>query len=218
MNGDIVLVAGASRSGKTRWVQKRLERWRGPLLVWDPKGEYLHGARCETVAELAAELKRSRRACFVPGRDLRQSFAWWCVAAWSLRHVAPAVLVVEELADVTPPGRAPGDWGRLLRQGRGLGLTIYAITQSPAESDKTTIRNASLIHCCRLGRAQDRAYMARELDVPQERVDGLRVSRDRGEWIERDEAGRVRWGRLMFRSGRSISSRWREPADRAQSA
>jgi hypothetical protein len=70
----------------------------------------------------------------------------------------------------------------------GYGARIFAITQRPAESDKTALGNASLIHCHRMATADDALYMSKLLRVPQEQVDAL----SNYEWIERDAGGRVR--------------------------
>ena len=71
------------------------------------------------------------------------------------------MIVADETAGVTHPGKAPPGWHRLLAQGMELGISIMAITQSPAESDKTAMRNASLIRSYALRLPTDRAAMAR---------------------------------------------------------
>ncbi|MDO8416652.1 MAG: hypothetical protein Q7S87_10630 [Agitococcus sp.] len=53
----------------------------------------------------------------------------------------------------------------LVRRGRKYGANIYGITQRPAESDKTLFGNCHVIHCCYMQWANDRAYMAAELDM-----------------------------------------------------
>ncbi|MCL1072999.1 hypothetical protein [Shewanella dokdonensis] len=87
-------------------------------------------------------------------------FEFWaaCAFAW-----CNACIVAEELADVTTAGKAPPHWGQVVRRGRARGLApIFAITQRPSESDKTTVGNATLVRCGRLNRANDRKYMAQE--------------------------------------------------------
>jgi hypothetical protein len=84
-----------------------------------------------------------------------------CAFAWT-----NAAVVAEETADVTSPSKAPPNWGQLIRRGRARGLApIFALTQRPAESDKTAIGNATLIRVGRMARDADRKMMARELDV-----------------------------------------------------
>ena len=82
----------------------------------------------------------------------------------------------------------------VVRRGRHQSLTVYGITQRPAESDKTIIGNATLTHCCKLKRAPDRAYMAREMGCAPALLDALKPL----EWIEADELGRIRRGKMRF--------------------
>jgi hypothetical protein len=89
---------------------------------------------------------------------------------------------VEELADVTSPGKAPVYWGEIVRKGLRYGPQIYALTQRPSESDKTVMGNVSIIHCHQMARSEDSAYMARELRIELALVDHLLPFH----WIERD--------------------------------
>lgn len=115
-------------------------------------------------------------------------FELWCRLAWVwIRANAAAgqsvCLVVDELADVTSPGKAPVAWGEIVRKAMEHRPRIYALTQRPAESDKTIVGNCFTIRCYAMSRAEDRRAMAKELDVRQELVDALR--HDRKEWLER---------------------------------
>ena len=195
-DGRLVVVTGASRSGKTLWTRREVER--APrLLVWDSVGEWGDVASCERITDI----RELARRCAPPARSERLAyvapitaaeFERFCKLAWVWIRVAPGILVVEELADVTSPGKAPPAWGELVRKGLRYGPHIYALTQRPAESDKTVIGNASTIHCHRMARAQDRAYMARELDVDQSQLDALKPL----EFIEKHAGGRVTRGRV----------------------
>ncbi|MGH8964154.1 MAG: hypothetical protein ACRDXB_02325 [Actinomycetes bacterium] len=181
-------MTGASRTGKTTWVVKRVRRARR-LLVWDSAGEFsdLHNCiRVTDVRELAELVKPgapARRIAFcVP--VTAKNFEAFCRLAWVfICSHRDAVLVVEELADVTTPNKAPAAWGELIRKGLRYGPEIYALTQRPAESDKTSIGNASVlvVHQCAL--EIDATYMAKQLRVPVELVDALkpyeRIERDR---------------------------------------
>jgi DNA helicase HerA-like ATPase len=105
------------------------------------------------------------------------------------------VAVAEETADVTNPGKAPPGWGELVRRGRKREITLYAITQRPAESDKTAFTNASMLHVGNLNRYQDRVYISRELDCAETEIAALKPL----DWIERDRrTGVLRKGRLSF--------------------
>lgn len=198
-DGTLTLVTGASRTGKSLETQARTRR-DDPLLVWDPEGQWaaLGLARQISLAELL-ELTHAGprgRVAYVAAPSPK-SFDTFCRIAWAWVRLVRCTVVVEELADVTNPGKAPEAWGMLLRRGLKYGANIYATTQAPAESDKTIIRNAGRVLSFRQERAGDRAYMARELDVPLERVASLQpleyLEKRRGEGITR---GRVRVPKL----------------------
>lgn len=187
----IVLVCGGSGTGKSAWVKNEISKARR-CVVWDVTGEYpRHGfAPVHTASDLIAALGRpAGRFAFIPASLAH--FDFFCRAAFAWGR---CVVVVEELADVTTPGKAPVGWGMVIRRGRHQSLTVYGITQRPAESDKTIIGNATLTHCCKLKRDVDRAYMAREMGCDKRLLDALQPL----DWIEADEFGRIRKGKLRF--------------------
>mgnify|MGYP001574383419 CR=1 FL=1 len=187
----IVMVCGGSGTGKSAWVKQQIAGARR-CLVWDITGEYArHGFEPVTsAARLIEALEQSAaRLAYIPAS--LKHFDFFCRAAFAWGR---CVVVVEELADVTTPGKAPTGWGMVVRRGRHQSLTVYGITQRPAESDKTIIGNATLTHCCKLKRAPDRVYMAREMGCALALLDALKPL----EWVEADEFGRVRRGKMRF--------------------
>ncbi|WP_097355581.1 hypothetical protein [Candidatus Enterovibrio escicola] len=66
---------------------------------------------------------------------------------------------------VTCTAKAPLAWGKLLRRERKRGIKVVAVTQRPAEADKTCLSQAALIRTGALGREADRASMAKEMNV-----------------------------------------------------
>ncbi len=84
--------------------------------------------------------------------------------------------------------------GQLTRKGRARCVSpIFALTQRPAESDKTAIGNATLFRTGRLKRADDRKMVAKELDVHVSEVTGLKPL----DFVERDDVtGKVTRGNL----------------------
>lgn len=194
--GRLVAVTGASQSGKSSWVAKQVEKSRR-LLVWDFKqGEWGLRHRCrrlESFAELAAATRSSasaERVAFYARGMNREAFDLFCRFAFVWLHRAPGDLVIEETASVTSSGKAPDAWGDVCRMCLAFGANIYAITQRPAESDKTALANASLIHCHRMNIEADISYMAKLLRVDFARVDSLLDY----QFIERDSAGALRFG------------------------
>lgn len=194
-SGELVAVAGASQSGKSTWTAERVAKC-NRLLVWDYKCEWYLHQRCRRIkdwSELAAAVKSNapaERIAYCAEGMNREAFDTWCRFAWVWLRQDVGTVVVEETASVTSAGKAPDGWGDVCRMGLGYGATIYAITQRPAESDKTALGNASLIHCHRMATADDAQYMAKLLRVDAAAVDLLQNY----QWIERTGGGELRTG------------------------
>lgn len=189
-DGKLVVAVGATRSGKTAWTKQQLLKEKR-VLVWDVEGHYVKDGflKVTTAAALVTIIQQPGplKVAFVP-RALNQ-FEFFCKVAWVFaRQPGHKAVCVEELADVTTPAKAPEGWGILVRRGLKYDCDIYAITQRPAESDKTIMGNASIIHCCRLQRVADRKYMAAEMDIPLKEIDTIQGNPETGvyEYVERD--------------------------------
>ena len=190
------VAAGASRSGKS-WLTAQRIKLHKNVLVWDAVGEFAESFKCRRIDLSTARTVAARGAsgrfavdCLVTP----ENFDLFCRCAWLwLRVMAHrgerVTLVVEELADVTPPGKAPAAWGEIIRKSLRLDAHIYAMTQRPAESDKTVMGNATVLRCHSMARADDRRAMARELDVDQSVIDRLDFSKY--QYVERDRHTRV---------------------------
>ena len=171
---SIQVVCGSSGSGKSVTVKKQV-RQAPRLLVWDPDDEYsgpegVPGVqRVASISELARKLASAKKGRFAFVGKVND-FDAWCRVAFAWGH---CVAVAEELAGVTSPGKAPPGWHTLVSRGRKRGIALIGITQRPAESDKTIMGNASSIQVGRLSRAQDRRYMASEIDISDEYINGL---------------------------------------------
>lgn len=201
-DGRLVIVSGASRSGKTAWVRRQVEKL-PRVIVWDIEAQWcdLRGFhKLTTRAELFDEVQSDRpaRLAYVaPGGDLRDEFNFWsaCVMLWG-RYRGGCIAVAEELADVSTPAKAPQEWGILLRRGLKRGISIYAISQRWAEADKTAIGNASEFVVFRAA-GDDVQYIARKARLPLEQVEALRPL----EFIRATVTGEVERGALKFRGG-----------------
>lgn len=147
-DGQLFVIAGASRSGKTAWTRKRIAKARR-IWAWDPEAQWceLPGWRkVSTRAELLAWAQKpgAQKVAFVAGGQLKEDFDFWAGAVmYAGRYVAPLDAVAEELADVTTPSKAPGNWGILVRRGLKRGISLYCISQRWSEADKTAFGNAS---------------------------------------------------------------------------
>lgn len=177
-DGRLYVIAGASRSGKTAWTRRQTAR-RRRVLAWDPEDQWaqLPGWRKVTTrGDLLQAIQRPgpQRLAYVAGGDLKAEFDFWAgCAMYAGRYVGPLDVIAEELADVTTPSKAPGNWGILLRRGLKRGITIWAISQRWSEADKTAVGNASDFVVFRQSSGDDVAYLARKTGIEVEALRGL---------------------------------------------
>lgn len=199
-DGRLYVIAGASRSGKTAWTRRQTAR-RRRVLAWDPEDQWsqLPGWRKVTRrADLleAAQRPGPQRLAYVAGGDLKEEFNFWAgCAMYAGRYVGPLDVIAEELADVTTPSKAPGNWGILLRRGLKRGITIWAISQRWSEADKTAVGNASDFVVFRQSSGDDVAYMARKTGLEVEELRGMAPL----DFVQLDAlTGQKKTGRLKF--------------------
>jgi len=179
LDGRLVILGGASRSGKTAYARK-LAGKASPAFCFDIEDQWgkLPGWQRFTSAQAwaAAALGKSPGRCaLVPTGNLAAAFAYFCAVVFAYADRAGRCTVIaEELADVTTPGKAPAKWGALVRRGLKRGVTIYAISQRWAEADKTALGNASEFVIFRQSSGDDVRYLARKTRVPAAEIDGLK--------------------------------------------
>lgn len=169
-DGRLTVVGGATRCGKTAWTKSQVDK--APrVFAWDPEGQWaaLPGwVKVGSKAQLLAAIQKPGKAriAFVVGGDLKAGFDYWakCVFFSGRLHGA-CVAIAEELADVTTPSKAPGNWGILLRRGLKYGISIYAISQRWSEADKTAFGNASEYVLFRQSSVDDVRYLSRKTRV-----------------------------------------------------
>lgn len=172
------MIAGASRSGKTAWTRKQTQRARRAF-AWDPEDQWaqLPGWRKVTTRAQLLEVAQKPgplRVAYVAGGTLQAEFDFWagCVM-YAGRYVEPLEAIAEELADVTTPSKAPGNWGILLRRGLKRGITIRAISQRWSEADKTAVGNATDFVMFRQSSGDDVRYLARKTRVDEAAIGAL---------------------------------------------
>jgi len=193
LKANITVVCGSSGSGKSAWTKRQI-KGRARVIVWDIDEEYINEQGFQAVrdkAELIHLLRTRKKGRFAYVAKSLNEFDFWCKAAFAWGN---CTAVAEETADVTTPAKAPEGWGMLVRRGRKRGITIYGVTQRPAESDKTIIGNATLVHCGFLKRPQDRKYMSAEMNIKQSIVDDLKPL----DWVESGADGKIKQGRMSF--------------------
>lgn len=188
---------GATGSGKGISILQHLKETKpARLLIFDPMHEYGHIARpVATVAEaLRAMRSRAFKVAWQPGdetdfesKDFKASFQLFCRAAFT---VGDLTLLVEELELVTRASWAPPAWRMCTKRGRHQGLSIIAASQRPADCDKAFLSGCTFVRVFALREHEDRARMARALDVDQEQIDRLQTlsegNRTRITYFERD--------------------------------
>lgn len=176
-DGRLYVIAGASRSGKTAWTKKQTAKARR-VLAWDPEDQWAQLPGWKKVTTRAAMLAECQKAgplkvAYVAGGKLGEEFDFFAgCAMYAGRYVAAIDVIAEELADVTTPSKAPGNWGILLRRGLKRGITIWAISQRWAEADKTAIGNATDFAVFRSS-AEDARYLNRKTGIPEEEIAGM---------------------------------------------
>lgn len=178
-DGRLIVIGGASRSGKSAYVRRQVQTDRR-VIAWDPEDQWSQerGFRRVTRREElidACQTPGHGRFAFVAGGDLKSAFDFWAgvVMYWG-RYLGGCTVIAEELADVSTPAKAPFHWGILLRRGLKRDITIYAISQRWAEADKTAIGNASEFVLFRQSSARDVQYLARMTRVPADQLEGLK--------------------------------------------
>ena len=176
--GKIFIIAGASRNGKTVYTIEQVKN-RRRVIVWDVEGEFKKLRGFVAVSSIPALLETVKKAGVKPCRiayqpnNTREFSDWSKIAlAWG-RAVGDVAAVAEETSDVTTPGKAPDGWGQLIRKGMKRGIDIFAISQRPAESDKTALGNAKYIISFYLNRPRDREYIAAEMGCNPEQIEQL---------------------------------------------
>jgi len=197
-DGRLIVVAGASRSGKTAYTFRKIKGERR-VIAWDIEDQYsgIRGFRRITKrADLlnACQSGGPQKIAYVAGGDIKAEFDFWagCAMYWGRYH-GPCVAVADELADVTTPAKAPGNWGILVRRGLKRGITIFAISQRWAEADKTAIGNASEFVVFR-ATGDDVAYMSRKTRIPVTELEALQTL----DYVRLTVTGEFDRGRLRF--------------------
>lgn len=191
LDGDLIFHAGITRSGKTLKARQEVDQAKR-LLVWDPKGKWAQLDRCSLVTDRVELVKLIRAVGAGPARIAfkaltRDDFDFWAETAfawgcWGAQYDTRTNIVAEEIANVTSPNKAPIGFHRLISQGLEFGMTIHVLTQAPAESEKTSFRNRTLLRVFQVDREPDAAAMARELRVDKSQIDALKPL----EYLERD--------------------------------
>ena len=157
-----IMTCGVSGCGKSYRIRKWIARV--PVVIaWDPDEDYALD-RARSFTDLGRLWRAGTRRLALTVDPTPGSFAWWCewVREMARQEIVQAVVIAEEIAQVTAPGKAPPAWGWLQRQGRKYGLGVVSATQRVAESDKTALSQARWIWMGQCGE-RDSTYLTREI-------------------------------------------------------
>jgi hypothetical protein len=177
LDANIFGVMGSTGCGKSMWVKTTLLRKSDRrVAIWDYKREYQNYADLvtENLKEAILSMQKTGfRVAFRPSFDdsLRiKQFDLFCKAIW---HAKNTKAVMEELAMVTTPQRAPAGWKQLTCSGRSEGITIIGLSQRPAQVDKDFFDNCTELHVGFLAGSKSRSVMAQEMDIPESDIQAL---------------------------------------------
>ena len=174
---DIAAFYGASGSGKSYAIKKIIKPDKR-VLIYDPEGEYqsenciVISSSLELVKFVKSKHLKNFRITFEP--KARKDFLVFCQIAFAECHSQyPLTIVVDELGGVTSIAKAPPAWHTVLTRARKYGGKIRAGTQSPAEADKTLLRNRSSLWCGMLETPKDRRYISDETGIDLQIIESL---------------------------------------------
>lgn len=177
---SVIGVVGSTGMGKGVYIKKSLlpSRANRLRLVWSPLEDSdcysreIGGVVVRSFAMLYRALDGGERAIVYWPTNLKREFPLFCALAFSLRD---AVVVIEEVSDVTTASHAPPDWRRLSKQGRHRGLELIAAMQRPAQCDKEFFGACTEIRCFRVGQVyeEDAALMGSVMRQPRQKIADL---------------------------------------------
>jgi hypothetical protein len=175
MSKPLILAAlGARGTGKSAWTKQTIDKLKpSRLAVWDLMQEYGDLHSTDNIGEFVRLLHaRTFRVAFHPSRDDRRrevQFEYWCN---SMLTAGKVLCVVEELAFVTKPMKAPSGWREMILLGRHQQhqLSIIGTSQRPASIDKDFLSNCDLVHSGRLAYKPDAVKASEVLGVPFEDI------------------------------------------------
>lgn len=185
-DAPLVAALGMRGSGKSSWVREYLRKRKRPrLAVWDLMREHQADIKTADLGEAIRAMAQARFsvAYYPDAADEKRravQFDLWCKAVYCAQR---CTALVEEVAFVTSPMKAPPGWRQLSLLGRHKGCEVIATSQRPASIDKDFLGNCSLVHTGRLAYEPDAKKVAQTMGVTVEQIMSLPLLH----WIERGE-------------------------------
>jgi len=188
-DGTMILIAGVSRSGKSVFLKRIIEKHRRAI-AWDPKAEYQSQLGFTAYHDRHSFLEAIKAAgdgaaTIAYTSNNAKDYDFFCDCAFNFNRTAQAAVVCEELGVVTSSGKAAGHWNRLVNQSLAYGPLLVGTIQRGQEVDKTIMNNCSFIHIARHNTDSDAMYMAAKLGIdisviPREPLKFVQWSSDKG--------------------------------------
>lgn len=175
-------IIGASGSGKTSFLKSK----QSPLahyqfiIFWDVDEDHectRYRYRSTFAHGLAQAVRSGKpyRIGLTLDNPSPEHYEFFCRCVWEIadgkRNTA---VVVEELADVVGMGKAGRYAGQVLRKGRKYGLDFFAVSQRPAEIDKTTYTQCVNRWCGYIDNEIDIRRMSGLMNVSAEQIKSLK--------------------------------------------
>lgn len=209
LKANVTAITGSTGSGKDsrmKWILGREKYTR--LAIFDPEAEYNDfGEVITTLPGLVKAMqKKAFKAVFQPSSDdatRRAQFDWFCTLAMGEidgeqvgQHCA---VVASELSLVTTPSWGPAPWRSACSRGRKRGLTVYGLSQFPAQVDKAFWSAVTKFYTGRIVTPAHARVMAEQMGVKPEE---LRALPDLA-YIELDvRSGKLTRGQGKYHNGR----------------
>lgn len=191
-DADVRLFVGSTGSGKTHALRAALKGWRGRVIAWDWKAEFVEYPLASSLPDLIRRLRQGARGVrYVPAmirppgaeskfktaRDwVDWQFAMFCRICWTVQEADPETdlaMIVEEASEVVRAGFAPEWWSRIVSQGRVLGFSLFVLAQRPTMIDSTTRSNSTWVRCGRLQFPDDARAMGMMVNKHLAEIMGL---------------------------------------------
>jgi DNA helicase HerA-like ATPase len=123
-----------------------------PWVVLDSKHMFILG---ETPIVSAFNPRLPHQIVRVPIDEYEQA-SWMATIDAAMRAGGPRIIYIDEVADITPPRRAPPPLSRAIRTGRQLGIGVWCGTQRPKDIPSVVFTEAEHFFVFELGWEDDR--------------------------------------------------------------
>lgn len=170
-------ILGQSGCGKGLLAKASLRKLKPKRLIIldtkDENGEFAE--RVQTLTDLAkATFNKEFRVRYVPrGATKKERQAEFEAVCRIASKAGNCVFMVEELGRYTTPSYAPPAWADVCNDGRHDGLHVIAMSQFPAQLDKSFLGNATHIWTGYLGEKEHRVVVAEKIDRDPEEIKAL---------------------------------------------